>query len=129
MLYNNLRRYRTFQPRTFQPQASTLNFSTPDFSTMNSLTPDPYGDKKLSWWNGLGLRSLGLKCPAMYVPIRVWTFQPRLLNPRPFNLELFSPIGVWGLGLRSSLLKSQGLRSPGLKLEVEKSEFGMSCNA
>jgi hypothetical protein len=34
-----------------------------------------------------------------------------------------------GLGLKSSWLKNQGLRSPGLKLGVEKSGFGISCNA
>ena len=40
-----------------------------------------------------------------------WTFQPHLF-----------------LGFRISRLKSLGLRSPGLKLWVENSGVGMSCN-
>ena len=53
-------------------------------------------------------------------------FNPGLLNPRPFNHEVFNPLG--GLGLRRSWLKNLGLRSPGLKFEVEKYGVGMSCN-
>ena len=33
---------------------------------------------KSSWWNGLGLKRQGLKCPAAYL-------NPRLLNPRQFD--------------------------------------------
>jgi hypothetical protein len=47
-------------------------------------------------------------------------FTPRLLNPR-----LSNPIVVWG---QSSCLKILGLISLGMKLGVEKSGVGMSCN-
>ena len=106
-LFNPMLQPRTSQAQTFQPW-------TPQLQT-------PIGLKN-SWWNGLGLRSPGLKCPATYVwTFQPWTSQPKTIQPWTFQSHR-------GLGLRSSWLKSLGLRSPGLNLGVEKSGVWMSCN-
>ena len=120
--------WRTSQPRFFQPQASTPDISTPDFSTLDFLTPD-FSTKnswtmglKSSWLKSLGLKSPGLKC---HLSRRLKDISTPDFSTMNFSTPWFKNSWLKSPGLKSSLLKSLGLKGPGLKLGVEKS--GVKC--
>ena len=113
---------RTFQPWTFQPQASTLDFSNPDFSTMNfteTSQPQVTIGLKGPWLKSLGIRSPGSKCPDCNRLQDMSSLD--ISNPDFSTIKSSTPDPLMGL-------KPSWLKSLGLKVGVEKSRFGISCN-
>jgi hypothetical protein len=55
---------------------------------MNYSTPDPYEvEKFMAEWSGVEKSGVEMSC---------YLLESGHFNPRPFNYELFNPIGVWG---------------------------------
>ena len=99
--------WRTSQPRTFQPQDSTLDLSTMNFGTIN-------------FSKNLGLKYLfSIRLKDILTP----DFSTPDFSTMNFLTPWFQNSWLISLGLKRSWL-----RSPGLKLRVEKSGVEMSFN-
>ena len=71
---------------------------------MKSSTPDPYGvEKFMVEWSGVEMSCYLLKSGH---------FNPGLLNPRPFNHELFNPIGS---GVEEFMFENSGVEKVGVE--------------